>query len=256
MTAERDNLVPGPVRVPKTAELVAEHIRRLIVRGEISEGESLPTETELRAQFGVSRPILREAYRVLEAESLITVRRGARGGAVVRLPGPEVAGTYVGLLLQSNDVTLDDVFRARMVIGPAAVRMAAERRDPEAIAELRAALEAERAAVGEPQVYGVVGGDFHHALVRASGNKTLLVLADMLVSIVRITTTHFYNYKMTDATRRDFSRHSLDAHTVLVDMVEAGRAADAETFWRSHLESLRTRFLGAYGETTVVDLFQ
>ncbi len=77
----------GPVRVPKTAELVAQHLRRLIVRGEIAEGESLPAEAELRAQFGVSRPILREAFRVLESESLIVVRRGARGGAIVRLPG-------------------------------------------------------------------------------------------------------------------------------------------------------------------------
>src|SRR5439155_5195777 len=65
------------VRVPKTAELVAAHLRRQIVRGELKEGDALPPETALMEQFNVSRPTLREAFRVLESEALITVRRGS-----------------------------------------------------------------------------------------------------------------------------------------------------------------------------------
>ena len=47
------------------AELVADHVRRQIVRGELVEGDALPSEAELMQRFGVSRPTLREAYRVL-----------------------------------------------------------------------------------------------------------------------------------------------------------------------------------------------
>ncbi len=170
-------------------------------------------------------------------------------------PGPDVAGTYVGLLLQTNDATLDDVFVARTVIGPPAVRMAAERQDPAAIAELRRALDAERDPTGGRPAYTDVGADFHHALVRASGNETLLVLADMLVSIVRTTTAHAV-HRMSMPMRQEYTQQSIDAHSAVVDLVAAGRATDAETFWRSHLEALRRRFLGAAGETAVVDLFQ
>ena len=69
------------VRVPKVAELVAAEIRRLIVRGEVEEGAALLPESELMVEFGVSRPTLREAFRILESESLISVTRGSRGGA-------------------------------------------------------------------------------------------------------------------------------------------------------------------------------
>ncbi|MEU1168737.1 GntR family transcriptional regulator, partial [Streptomyces sp. NPDC005921] len=54
------------VRVPKTAELVAGHLRRQIVRGELKPGDALPPESGLMEQFGISRPTLREAFRVLE----------------------------------------------------------------------------------------------------------------------------------------------------------------------------------------------
>ena len=73
------------VHVPKMAEVIVERLRRQIVRGELTEGEALPSEHELQARFGVSRPTLREAFRILESESLITVRRGAHGGALVRV---------------------------------------------------------------------------------------------------------------------------------------------------------------------------
>ena len=67
-----------PVRIPKAAVIVAGEIRRRIVRGELKEGDALPSETELMRFFDVSRPTLREAMRILEAESLIAVKRGAR----------------------------------------------------------------------------------------------------------------------------------------------------------------------------------
>jgi DNA-binding FadR family transcriptional regulator len=44
------------VRVPKTAELVAMHIRRQIVTGQLREGDALPPETTLIEEFGISRP--------------------------------------------------------------------------------------------------------------------------------------------------------------------------------------------------------
>ena len=55
----------SPVYVPKIAEVIAEGIRRQIVRQELVEGDTLPPEAELLEQFGISRPTLREAFRIL-----------------------------------------------------------------------------------------------------------------------------------------------------------------------------------------------
>ncbi len=115
------------VRAPKTAELIATLYRRQIVRGELHPGDTLPSEQQLMGQFGVSRPTLREAFRILEAEDLISVKRGSRGGARVTQPSLSVAARYVGLLLQVQGTTIADVYEARMVLEPACARLLARR---------------------------------------------------------------------------------------------------------------------------------
>src|SRR6266700_3329030 len=130
MTAMNYARVPGGqigqlVRAPKTSELIAAQLRRQIVRGAVKPGEKLPPETQLMEQFGVSRPTIREAFRILETERLIVVRPGSRGGAQVVAPGVSVAARYFGLLLQLQGTTIDDVYEARMVTEPVCARMVA-----------------------------------------------------------------------------------------------------------------------------------
>jgi GntR family transcriptional repressor for pyruvate dehydrogenase complex len=72
MTADSaDGRPEQTFRVPKMAEMISDHLRRQIVRGELSEGDVLPSEQELQTRFNVSRPTLREAFRILESESRI-----------------------------------------------------------------------------------------------------------------------------------------------------------------------------------------
>src|SRR3979409_278065 len=107
--------VTTPVRVPKTAELVASNLRGQIVRGELKEGDALPPESALMEHFGVSRPTLREAFRVLESEALISVRRGAHGGARVHVPNGDVAARYAALVLEYRGTDLADIHTARTI---------------------------------------------------------------------------------------------------------------------------------------------
>src|SRR3954447_16285894 len=107
-----------PVRIPKAAVIVAGEVRRRIVRGELKEGDALPSESELMQFFDVSRPTLREAMRILESESLIAVKRGAHGGARVQRPDMRVTARHAALLLQFDDTTLEDVFEARAIMEP------------------------------------------------------------------------------------------------------------------------------------------
>jgi DNA-binding FadR family transcriptional regulator len=104
----------GAVRSPKTAELVARTLRRMVVEGQLKDGDFLPHEAELITHFQVSRPTLREAVRVLESERLVEVRRGSRTGAKVRVPGAEIVARPAGLLLAVSGATLADVITANL----------------------------------------------------------------------------------------------------------------------------------------------
>lgn len=211
------------MRVPKTAELVAAHLRRQIVRGELVEGDALPPEAVLMEQFGVSRPTLREAFRVLESEALISVRRGAHGGARVHRPDGHVAARYAGLVLEHRRTTVADVQRARASLEAPAVRMLAEAPAQPVLSRLRAALSESASAIdggggggrdgqaspGGPGRYdagqqgaagaGVDGAvpdprvslnGFHHLLVELGGNQTLTVIDNMLRHILHTATSH------------------------------------------------------------------
>src|SRR5271154_4552587 len=123
MTVSESN---GAVRSPKTAEIVADTLRRMIVEGQLKDGDFLPYEAELMDHFQVSRPSLREAVRVLESDRLIEVRRGSRTGARVRVPGPEIVARPAAFLLELSGATLADVMAARIAIEPPAARRLAE----------------------------------------------------------------------------------------------------------------------------------
>src|SRR5918994_5323302 len=129
------------IRSPKTAELVAGTLRRMVGDGQLKEGDYLPNEAELMTHFGISRPTLREAIRVLESERLVEVRRGSRTGARVRVPGPEIVARPAGLLLELSGATIADVMVARAGMEPMAVRLLAESGNSDAFDELDAMLE-------------------------------------------------------------------------------------------------------------------
>ena len=250
-TEARTSVTGQSFRVPKTAELVAAHLRNQIVRGQLVEGDSLPPEAELMADFGVSRPTLREAFRVLESESLITIRRGARGGAKVHGISPTTAARYAGLLLQARGTTLADVYQCRIILEPAAARLLAERPTKQALGVLRKCLQEQRDVMGEAPAFPLVTAQFHEQVLGLSGNTTLGVLGGMLYEIIDL---HAAASLEPGPTPLNVARKSCEAHERLVDLVEAGDADGAEEHWRSHLEEGAHAMLKGLGAKKVLDL--
>jgi DNA-binding FadR family transcriptional regulator len=243
-------------RVPKASELVAGELRRQIVRGGLSEGDALPPEAELMEHFGVSRPTLREAFRILESERLISVRRGARGGARVNLPEIGVAAQYAGLLLQVRGATLSDVYAARLIVEPPMAGRLAQRRTKREIGLLEEVLEAEQADLGKnPAAMAVHFARFHQLIVEGAGNITLGVLAGMLASIVEKHLMVEITSKRVSSEQEADNRRAYRAHRKLVELVKDKDSAGAESFWRRHMEIAGEILLREYGATTVVDLF-
>ena len=159
------------IRVPKTAELVAAELRRKIVRGELAEDDALPSEAALMAEFAVSRPTLREAFRVLESESLISIRRGARGGARVQVPNGNVAASYAGLVLEYRSTTLQDVYDARTYIEAPCAALLAQRRTEQDLVRLNEAVAQAKQLMDDPQAFIRAHMEFHALVVELAGNQ-------------------------------------------------------------------------------------
>jgi DNA-binding FadR family transcriptional regulator len=223
------------VRVPKTAELVARSLRRQIIRGELGQGEALPSESALMEQFGVSRPTLREAFRVLESESLIEVRRGVRGGARVNAPNPEVAARYAGLILEYRSATLGDVYRASAVIEPQCARLVAAKHTAEDLDRLRAAVEREKAALDDHLALVDAQDAFHTLVVELTGNETLTLLTGMLRYMVDRSNASQVAAQGDSPEARAQARKGHRTHVKLVELIEAGKAEEAEQLWFRHI---------------------
>lgn len=245
------------LRVPKAAELLAARIRGQIIRRELKEGEALPAESELMEKFGVSRPTLREAIRVLEMESLLRMRRGSHGGAIVTAPDPQVAARTVGVILQLRGVTLKDIHTARTMIEPMAARYIAESDDSGPVLEvLHQHNDDARACARDFREFPHRIWLFHKGLVEGTRNQTLTVLVQTIADIIELQVTRKYNRQMTPAEADEQIQQnlrSIRANEKLLKLLESQDAEGAERYWTRHLLAVGPILLGP-DEDSVVDL--
>jgi DNA-binding FadR family transcriptional regulator len=241
------------VRVPKAGELVASYLRRQIVLGELHEGDQLPPESVLMEQFGVSRPSLREAFRILESEGAITIRRGLHGGARVHTPDVTVAARQAGLLLQYRGAPLSDVYEMRAVLESAAAGMAASRRTDEDLARLQEAVDRHRESSADSDASFAADAEFHRLIVELSRSATLQVLAAMVTDIIR-QGDQSYSENVDPVRQQELTKVAVRAHARLVEHIRKGDARRAEESWRKHLEESAKVVLGDRATATVLEL--
>jgi GntR family transcriptional repressor for pyruvate dehydrogenase complex len=244
----------APIRSPKTAELVAGTLRRMVVDGQLTDGDFLPNEAELMAHFGVSRPTLREAVRVLESERLVEVRRGSRTGARVRVPGPEIVARPAGLLLELSGATIADLMAARAGIEPLAVRLLAESGTPEAFDELETMVTEHIPAGWQSDRLAQTTGDFHRRLVELSGNTTLAIIAGMLHEIT-VRHTEFAFKEGRPVSKADYDK-LMRSYGRLLRLLRSGDGAAAEAHWRKHVDVSRELSLQGLEDVKVRDVMR
>ena len=248
--------LPQRIHVPKTSEIVADKIRAQIVRGEIGEGDSLPPEGQLMESLGISRPTLREAFRILEAEGLISVVRGSRTGAKVHKPSVDLVSRYSGYVLESQGTTIADLYQARLAIEPSVVRWLATDKGRGAIGDLRALLaEMERMLDEENHEAFIEKVEFfHQALVAATGLKTITLLSRMLLNLAGKHQIEFQKrYPRSREQRQKSHRAGLKSYIKVVDLIEAGKVEEAVAHWRLHLTNANATWTSEGEGARVVD---
>ncbi|MFE5430732.1 FadR/GntR family transcriptional regulator [Peribacillus simplex] len=106
---------------------VVRQIQEAISSGKFKVGERLPSERTLSEIFNISRPTIREAIRVLEAEKVVEVKKGVKGGAFIIEPGPDQIGKSLEALIRFKNTTVDEFTEFRLEFEGQTAYLAAER---------------------------------------------------------------------------------------------------------------------------------
>lgn len=205
-----------------TAERVADALREEVVEGRLRPGARLP-EQAVCAALGVSRNTVREAMSQLVAERVLV--REPHRGVFVTVP---------------DRAAVRDVYRARRLIEPAAVRDG-EAFDVTGLDAVHAAVrEGHRAAdAGRWDGVGTANQHFHRTLVALAGSPRLdqqmaLLLAEMRLIFHRMTSV------------REFFEPYLHRNAAIAELLAAGRRVDAAAELGEYLRTAEAQLLEAY----------
>lgn len=209
------------------------------IRGDFSPGARLPSEQAMGQHFGVSRTVIREAIASLKAEGVVETRQGS--GAFVRSPGA-ARGFHLDPLTEHSVQTLLNVIEVRRGIEAETAALAAARRTPGQLAEIKRALAkiAEAVAAGSDGVEEDV--HFHLSIARATGNPYWIRLVELYAQQIRA------GIKVTRAneTRRaDFAQQVQAEHEKIVAAITAGDAVRARAAAAAHMEHAARRVMAA-----------
>lgn len=222
--------------LPKSkAEYVAQLLLDRIITSDMQPGSSFGTEAELLAQYDVSRPTLRESLRILEAQGVLRLRPGPKGGILVTKPGMDILAHGLSVYLRLHDVPFIEVLKAREVIEPALAAAAAENATDDDIAALQASVD--RMAGHTEQAEFVEENRIFHSLVAQASKNEVMAIFWSTISILAAGEQHGINY-----TSRN-QRHVIDFHQGIVDAIRARDAQRAASLMGEHLGELE-RLLG------------
>lgn len=222
---------PWPRRPRRLATAVVDDLVDRLVSDELAAGATLPTEPVLCETFGVSRTVIREAVKSLEAMRLVTVQQG-QGTRVRPLADWDLLNPTVLSAVIRHDAELailEDLVDVRSALeGQMAGQAAARGGDDQRalITRRMAALDAE---VGDPTRYLRADVEFHDAIMIASGNR----LGRAMIHTLQVEAYRSLRY-VGDPTS-DEMRLSNVAHQAVHDAVVAGDADAAEEAMREHI---------------------
>lgn len=231
-----------PSRPPKRAfETIIASLREMMASGELRPGDRLPAERDFAQQFGVSRTSVREALRVLETLGVISVRRGAEHGATL-MPEPSNAfATTFGLLMDLRHITPAEMLEFRLMLELGAARSVAARRDPQALADLRALVDEMEDEDTDDADFHRLDASFHVALLKATRNRLVDLVESGLDSALRRMITDVAGaWRDQETLRRELTQQ----HREILAALERGDGEEAARLLSLHIQQWGSRVVG------------
>lgn len=214
-------------------------IRRLIRDRGLKPGAALPSETAISAELGVSRAVVREAFRALTTLRILDTGNGRR--ARVAAPDAVPLGLIVDHTVQSGQMSIQQVLDVRRTLELRTAGLAALRRtDPEA--EALAAIVAQMfEAIEAPDRLRMLDIAFHEAIAASSGNP----LYAMLVQSFRVITERTWNIGWHSRATPENRRGNIACHARISEAIRNRDQAAAEAAMAEHFDSAMSVLLHA-----------
>ena len=220
-------------RIP-LPEVVAGEIEEAIIEGTFAVSTQLPSEQQLADQFGVSRNVVREAFKFLKERGLIEIMNGS--GAYVKRPShaptSDALGRYIRLLGAHESIV--DLYEARRVLEGWNARLAAERADSHDLDYLTGCLQRMKEHAGSIEKWSEADLDFHLGVAKATHNAFLGLLLEPLVDQLRGVIAE--GYMVPGAVER-----GLEAHQNLLDLIKNRNVEGAYVAIIEHLSDSESR---------------
>jgi DNA-binding FadR family transcriptional regulator len=234
----------GARKSRKTYEQIIAYIRGEISSGVLRPGDRLPPETDLARSLGVSRPTVREALKVLEALNVLESSTGPTGGTFVKSLDDVGVAEYltdsITLLLDTDELTLEELWSAREAIELRSVGMAAARRTEQDLATMQRIIESDEDKDFEAYFPDIT---FHKAIANASKNRLLSLF---MLSIHMTISTLAERYILPEA-----KQVSQDQHHLIYEAILDQDEALARMRMKEHLQMAYEVYRQAVPKTTV-----
>ncbi|WP_176562781.1 FadR/GntR family transcriptional regulator [Paracoccus liaowanqingii] len=215
-------------------------IRALIRAERLMPGQTLPSETKMAAQLGVSRPVLREAMRGLATLQILAIGNGRK--ARVASPDASALGLVLDHASYTGGVSIQQILDVRRTLEMRTVELAALRRSDREAGELStivdsmfAALERDHSQIQELDI------QFHEVIARASGNPLYSLLIESFRVITRQTWAIGWRSRSTDENRLD----NIHCHQRIARAILDRDAAAAQAQMDAHFQSAMAVLLRA-----------
>jgi GntR family transcriptional regulator, transcriptional repressor for pyruvate dehydrogenase complex len=219
------------------SEQVAVQIQHHIQRQRLGPGDFLGREEDLAAEFGVSRPTLREALKLLSSGNLIRASKGPGGGIFVAHTAEEgmsrSLSDAIAMMLETGAVSLEELLEVRMLLEVPLAAGAAYHPDEGTLESLReAVLACRQAAEQDVEAYAAADLVVHRTIAAASHNRMVGALTDWIFEVLQPSLIEVLSGAVV---------HSAvtEQHEALVAAIEKGDPARAERAMKDHLLYLR-----------------
>lgn len=217
----------------KAYEEVADEIRRYIFERQLESSHRLPTERDLASQFGVGRTVVREAIRTLERSGLLQVKKGPRGGIFVAQDYDRPINDSIVNLLAGGEASLEDLFEIRMLIEPYAAARATVRATEKDLTDLDDLIRRAESDRKQSSLLRAHNIDFHHRILRLSGNVVLSVIGDSVLRIL--------NDRIQSVVSPSTSENALAMHKRVLDALHKRQSRKASALMAKDIEATGKR---------------
>ena len=180
-----------PVKPPRASEIIYEQIKKMITDGELKPGDRLPAEKELIKNLQRSRPVIREALRMLDQAGFIRTAPGATGAVIQKLGTTSVAQPLESIL-QINKITLEELSEYRSFSESAIAGLSAQRRTDEDIAKMSEVLKRAEQATANYKDFIACDLQFHECVAESTQNK----VAHIMTKVYHKVSSSFIERKM------------------------------------------------------------